>query len=213
MKILFNKVVINKWITSLCVFFLLICTNALAENINNIVIGAYYFYKGTLSDDRVKVLDIDSSSNRVQIYNPDSKEVDWINASDLITRSESNDRDAARVGVGILAALAVAVASDSNKNYIICFKNSTKYSIGYKIRWGNGAWENAKERLKPGNIRREWNKSNIEFRLSFDETPSSQSISWKTYLLDTTATTSTDSCNGIHTYEFKQNYGLVDFYQ
>jgi len=74
-------------------FFMLISIDAFCESAYDIEVGANYFLKGFTSDDKVKVIEVNRSAGRVKIYNPKTEEVDWVNASSLITRSESRERD------------------------------------------------------------------------------------------------------------------------
>lgn len=62
------------------VYFLLIVGNLLnnvaAENVNDLVVGAYYYVKGITSDDKVMVLDVNLSRGLAKVIDPDTRQVD-----------------------------------------------------------------------------------------------------------------------------------------
>ncbi len=68
-----------------------------AENINDVIVGAFYYTKGLISDEKIQVLDLNKQNGKVKVLFTKSKNVDLVSASSLITRSESIGRDIDRI--------------------------------------------------------------------------------------------------------------------
>lgn len=97
---------------------LVFCACVNAEDIDDVVVGVYYYKKGFFSDGKVKVIDIDKYRSRVKVFDLQSEEIDWISASSLITRSDSIERDVDRVitTLKIIDKLFSDTNNSSNQN-------------------------------------------------------------------------------------------------
>lgn len=93
------------------------------ESIDRVLVGANYLLKGVFSESEVRVASVDPSRKRVQVVYTDTNRVEWVSAENLITPSESTDRNIAR---GVFAVAAAAAILDS-------FNSSTDKSKPKKI--------------------------------------------------------------------------------
>ena len=82
--------------------FVLITTfslNAVCANINYLDVGDGVYVQGVFSDELVYIKRIDSGSNMVKVVRPTDGTTSWVNASNIISREQSDRNDVGRAAI------------------------------------------------------------------------------------------------------------------
>ena len=88
------------------IFLLSFSVSALSANVNDLDVGDRVYVQGFFSDDLVTIVRVKYSSGKVKVKNEDGI-VEWVNASKIITKSESDGNDWGRMGVGAVIAVCM----------------------------------------------------------------------------------------------------------